>query len=288
MGFKGDSKHPTSDAIQAGLAIPSFAVPSGGRNIRSVWEIATEPFSGRALFDDEGRIPSPDCPMHVGRGHLSTKAVGDEHAGARLIRTRRIEIHPEQGQLDGSVPTDQSLEPVMSHDSSDSMGLGSSQIATSHNTQSRKMASRSDERGTASEETPDHTEDTLPEYESSALSGSDSPEASEIDDHIPCTSGLTGGAYSPPGQSAHGNARGLEKACTCQYIDHFATFPQALVEPCIKAGCPPHGVCLDPFIGSGTTALVARRLGRKCIGVELSPEYAELAAKRLSQLSLLA
>jgi site-specific DNA-methyltransferase (adenine-specific) len=45
---------------------------------------------------------------------------------------------------------------------------------------------------------------------------------------------------------------------------------------------------LDPFLGSGTTALVARRLGRKTIGIELSLEYAQLAARRLQQLSLLA
>ena len=69
---------------------------------------------------------------------------------------------------------------------------------------------------------------------------------------------------------------------------HFATFPQALVEPCVKAGCPEGGVVLDPFLGSGTTALVARRLGRRCIGIELNPDYAELAARRLAQLSLLA
>ena len=48
------------------------------------------------------------------------------------------------------------------------------------------------------------------------------------------------------------------------------------------------GVVLDPFMGSGTTALVARRHGRRSIGIELNPQYADLAARRLSQLSLLA
>lgn len=69
---------------------------------------------------------------------------------------------------------------------------------------------------------------------------------------------------------------------------HFATWPEALAERIIKAGCPEGGTVLDPFMGSGTTALVARKLGRKSIGIELNPEYAKLAAKRLQQLSLLA
>lgn len=69
---------------------------------------------------------------------------------------------------------------------------------------------------------------------------------------------------------------------------HFATWPEALVERIIKAGCPEGGTVLDPFMGSGTTALVARRLGRKSIGIELNESYAALAAKRLQQLSLLA
>jgi DNA modification methylase len=69
---------------------------------------------------------------------------------------------------------------------------------------------------------------------------------------------------------------------------HFATWPEAFVERIVKAGCPEGGTVLDPFMGSGTTALVARRLGRKSIGIELNPEYAQLAARRLQQLSLLA
>ncbi len=62
---------------------------------------------------------------------------------------------------------------------------------------------------------------------------------------------------------------------------HFATFPPALVEPCILAGCPKGGTVLDPFLGAGTTALVADRLGRNCIGVELNPEYAAMAERRI-------
>ena len=63
---------------------------------------------------------------------------------------------------------------------------------------------------------------------------------------------------------------------------HFAVFPEALIEPCIRAGCPPRGVVLDPFIGAGTTAIVSRRLGRRFVGFELVPEYVELAERRIA------
>lgn len=62
---------------------------------------------------------------------------------------------------------------------------------------------------------------------------------------------------------------------------HFATFPPALVAPCILAGCPVGGTVLDPFFGAGTTGLVADRLQRNCIGIELNPEYAALAQRRI-------
>lgn len=64
---------------------------------------------------------------------------------------------------------------------------------------------------------------------------------------------------------------------------HFATFPEALPERCILAGCPVGGVVLDPFTGSGTTGAVAKRLGRDFIGCELNPQYAELAEQRISK-----
>ncbi len=64
---------------------------------------------------------------------------------------------------------------------------------------------------------------------------------------------------------------------------HFAVFPPALLEIPIKAGCPEDGIVLDPFIGSGTTAVVANRLNRKWIGIELNPEYTKLAETRILQ-----
>jgi DNA modification methylase len=62
---------------------------------------------------------------------------------------------------------------------------------------------------------------------------------------------------------------------------HFAVYPVELITPCILAGCPPDGVVLDPFFGSGTTAEAALKLGRRYIGVELNPDYCRLAEERV-------
>lgn len=64
---------------------------------------------------------------------------------------------------------------------------------------------------------------------------------------------------------------------------HFATFPPALILPCVLAGCPAGGTILDPFMGAATTGLVAKANGRRAIGIELSADYCEIAAQRLSQ-----
>lgn len=62
---------------------------------------------------------------------------------------------------------------------------------------------------------------------------------------------------------------------------HFATFPEKLIEPCILAGCPVGGVVLDPFIGTGTTAAVAKKHHRHFVGIEISPNNIQLARDRL-------
>lgn len=66
---------------------------------------------------------------------------------------------------------------------------------------------------------------------------------------------------------------------------HFATFPPALIKPCILAGCPVGGTVLDPFGGSGTTAGVAIKHGRKAVLCELNPEYVELVKGRVASIA---
>lgn len=68
---------------------------------------------------------------------------------------------------------------------------------------------------------------------------------------------------------------------------HFAVYPEQLIVPMILAGCPMGGVVLDPFFGSGITGVVAKKLGRQYIGIELNPEYIKIAEKRLAQEQLL-
>lgn len=61
---------------------------------------------------------------------------------------------------------------------------------------------------------------------------------------------------------------------------HFAVYPEELIRPCIIAGCPKGGVVLDPFMGSGTTARVARHWGRHYVGFELNPDYIDIIRKK--------
>jgi DNA modification methylase len=77
------------------------------------------------------------------------------------------------------------------------------------------------------------------------------------------------------------NRRSVWTVTTKPYREaHFATFPPALIQPCIRAGCPAGGTVLDPFGGSGTTGEVAASEGRKAILIELNPEYVKLAKNR--------
>ena len=103
-------------------------------------------------------------------------------------------------------------------------------------------------------------------------------------DRVP---GKTNGNMKAVGSMDKRNKRSVWTVPTTPYKGaHFATFPPALIEPCILAGAPSGGVVLDPFFGSGTTGQVAQNLGRKFIGCELNQAYKALQDERLCQPSL--
>ncbi len=80
------------------------------------------------------------------------------------------------------------------------------------------------------------------------------------------------------------NKRSVWEISTQPYSEaHFATFPPALIEPCVLAGCSKDGTVLDPFGGAGTTGMVADRLCRNAVLIELNPQYANLATDRIRE-----
>ena len=94
--------------------------------------------------------------------------------------------------------------------------------------------------------------------------------------------GSTLGEITPNMEMGLKNKRTVWRINTKGYSEaHFATYPEALVEPMIKAGCPKDGTVLDIFMGSGTTAIVALQLDRKYLGVELNEEYIKIAQDRI-------
>lgn len=85
-------------------------------------------------------------------------------------------------------------------------------------------------------------------------------------------------------QALGSNKRSVWNVPTIGFSEaHFATFPPELIIDCIKAGCPVGGIVLDPFMGAGTTALVARKLDRNFVGLELNPDYITMAETRLQK-----
>jgi DNA modification methylase len=96
--------------------------------------------------------------------------------------------------------------------------------------------------------------------------------------------GKTNGNMKAVGDTEKRNRRSVWTVATQPYREaHFATFPKALIAPCILAGCPQGGTVLDPFGGSGTTGEVAEENGRNSILIELNPKYVELAKRRTAQ-----
>ena len=99
--------------------------------------------------------------------------------------------------------------------------------------------------------------------------------------------GYSGYTKADGTQFAEGrNKRSVWTVTTKPYAEaHFATYPPELITPCVLAGCPPKGLILDPFMGAGTTGLVAVTEGRQYLGIEINPDYIKLAEKRIKQIN---
>lgn len=92
------------------------------------------------------------------------------------------------------------------------------------------------------------------------------------------------GVYTGPDIARGRNPGDVWEVATRPYpAAHFATFPIDLPIRCIKAGCRPGGVVLDPFSGSGTTGEAARQLGRRYVGIDINAAYHDLAVARFAQ-----
>lgn len=346
----------------------------GARNLRNVWTVATQPFSwgqetvrqirveADADVDGKKRKASPNCPVHGDPGRQASNGSGGGRGASPASRSRSNDDHRVPEQLDGFAPIETSREPGTAQHSSDSPGLGYSASATGHNNGSHRT---------------DPVPATNPAYSVSAethyrIDGTLGPlDSYERDRDTPeSRTAAAGSVDSRDNQTAGGTVRTSSGSafssaysdldCTCEYyievtakVDHFATFPPDLIEPCIKAGTSEKGCCakcgapwvrdvetvkswredavdyeqayragsgnprvrsssggmstsqyktigwsrgclcagyehpvpctvLDPFFGAGTTGLVADRLQRNCIGIELNPDYASMARKRLA------
>lgn len=210
------------------------------RNRRSVWEIATQPFSyARFLGGDgggSGRITSPDCPVHGDRGCSASKARRDApRAASDPARSPRSETRPAQAPIDGLAPIGTRPVEGFSLDSWGSPDPASESTATPRSTETHRTAPAPETlpRETCAVESGDDIARSAPQSERAATSDR-TPESNTATDSAADDSGSGASVYTEPRNGGK---------CSCTIIDHFATFPEALVEPCILAGTSERGAC---------------------------------------------
>ncbi len=266
------------------------------RNRRSVWTVATVPFkdwtetSHLALVaqdapcDGTTHIVSPSCPVHGGLLDLLATALCGEYGDALWTRIARSAPCPGLEPTSGSARDDSLRVYNYAGQNLDSALRECACVATERSKGIHKMAlgAATTRAYKPSFEILDHTLDILSEhglseqmrsiFESKTWPG-------VMDVHLPgqtVSRKIGNASYQRPPQCACGYYTTETKKSS-----HFATFPEALVEPMVMAGSAKGDTVLDPFSGAATTGLVALKLGREYIGIELNPEYVEMSKRRL-------
>jgi DNA modification methylase len=286
-GFNGKTEALAADGRNAFRAIEEW------RNKRDVWSVNSEPNSWTetahrvrvevdAPCDGSESITSPDCPLHGDYSALVSNASYGGRGAGQLSGNGHIANGPEPIR---QVDCEQSVPPRVGcyeRQSSDWQGRPCEPSATVHNNQSRRMAPAP---LTNSPCTP--FEETSSRIECRLASLSDLGSDDRIAESSTAVDFVLDAQDSDPSEQTRSR---IAHRCTCKhYITrtektaHFAVFPEALIEPCVKAGCPAGGTVLDPFAGSGTTGVVAKRFGCQAVLIELSADYCAIASKRLSQ-----
>ena len=336
-------------------------VPSHA-NLRNVWRIATQGFSGwtetsrlvpaepGAASGDTMHIASSDCPAHAGHPDRVPSAFCGERVVEKTIRTlgkHGRHVREQQGAL---VPTDPHRERWIVRESSGCFLLECAVAASSRSTESHRKdpALSTSPPCNASVETGRHTGSKSTPQASAGLYGCTAESSSEL-----------AGCDAHPSAEKAGDMSHTS-SCRCSFyaivtekMSHFATFPEALVRPCIAAGTSERGACpecgapwtrvtevadpdgllgagwhdhtddarrgqrgrpgrrmpsretigwqpgcdhaadpipctvMDPFAGAGTVGLVAAKMHRSAVLIELNPEYAAMAERRIRPVSLL-
>jgi len=222
-----------------------------GRNARSVWTIATEPLSAsvrsvrqiRVAADEAAygiaRTGSEGCPVHAGLPDGPYTERDDEHAAHLLSRSESSDDRLAQAPPDGTAATLAPTELLAAPGTEDAPGLEHADAAIPRDTGSSRtgLAPATSPADTPSAQTPDRTGDT-----------SASPAFAELDLSIPESNiGPDGLRVADPSERILDH---IARMCTCSYegeiteeTGHYAAFPQALAERCIKAGTSERGCC---------------------------------------------
>lgn len=203
------------------------AVGSPMRNKRSVWTIASEPFSSQALHGgdgDSGRIVSPDCPFHGAPEARVRVGFGDALPGASQSDRNQ--------DSDGDLSLGPLFERAPSH-ADPTSDRGDEASAMPHSRRNRRKGEGSAQHGSAGVEPEPHTAYKLAEQ------GGFASDARKPENRTAVGYAEGGSGSGHEEQTAGYNAY----KCTCSIIDHFAVFPQALVEPCVLAGTSEAGCC---------------------------------------------
>lgn len=282
---------------------------TANRNKRSVWTVATQPFTARGLGGGKTYTASPDCPVHglaacPERWRMAADGGPQDHYSYRIDSSdarRALEHRAEASSSSCRSPVQPpSVAPSIAPARTSESTLASrtqdpstgAVVAGSSRDPSRTMSTGESSATTAGNSGSPVLVDALPATASSTesrKSAAPSTLGDSDDAGLLFRTQYTGPTDARPALGGSGSRAksgipaDTARMCACaeDTVDHFATFPPKLIEPCILAGCPEGGTVLDPFAGAGTTGMVALRHNRSFVGVELNPAYAELARCRI-------